>query len=82
MELSKSMETSYFLRSLKRLVARKGRPEKIYSDNAKTFTATASWLKQVQEDERVHHYLSTENIKWQFNLSRALWWGGQFEWQY
>lgn len=73
------METSEFLRSLKRLVARKGRPEKIYSDNAKTFTATASWLKQVQKDERVHHYLSTENIKWQFNLSRAPWWGGQFE---
>lgn len=79
LELSKSMETSEFLRSLKRLVARKGRPEKIYSDNAKTFTATASWLKQVQKDERVHHYLSTENIKWQFNLSRAPWWGGQFE---
>ena len=79
LELSKSMGTSEFLRSLKRLVARKGRPEKIYSDNAKTFTATASWLKQVQKDERVHHYLSTENIKWQFNLSRAPWWGGQFE---
>ena len=79
MELSKSMETGEFLRSLKRLIARKGRPEKIYSDNAKTFVAAASWLKQVQEDERVHHYLSTENIKWQFNLSRAPWWGGQFE---
>ena len=61
------------------VVVRKGRPEKIYSDNAKTFTATASWLKQVQKDEQVHHYLSTETIKWQFNLSRAPWWGGQFE---
>lgn len=79
LELSKSMETSEFLRSLKRLIARKGRPEKIYSDNAKTFVAAASWLKQVQQDEQFHHYLSTEKIKWQFNLSRAPWWGGQFE---
>ena len=79
LELSKSMETSEFLRSLKRLIARKGRPEKIYSDNAKTFVAAASWLKQVQQDEQFHHYLSTENIQWQFNLSRAPWWGGQFE---
>ena len=28
------METREFLRSLKRLLARKGKPEKIYSDNA------------------------------------------------
>ena len=53
MELSKSMETGEFLRSIKRLIARKGRPQKIYSDNAKTFVAAASWLKQVQEDERL-----------------------------
>ena len=79
LELSKSMEASEFLRSLKRVVATKGRLEKIYSDNAKTFTATASWLKQVQKDERVHHYLSTENIRWQFNLSCAPWWGSPFE---
>ena len=32
-----------------------------------------------KKDERIHHYLSTETIKWQFNLSCALWWGGQFE---
>lgn len=26
-----------------------------------------------------HHYLLTENIKWQFNLTRAPWRGSQFE---
>lgn len=41
LELSRIMETGEFLRSLKRLIARKGRPEKIYSDNAKTFVAAA-----------------------------------------
>lgn len=43
LELSRIMETGEFLRSLKRLIARKGRPEKIYSDNAKTFVAAANW---------------------------------------
>ena len=31
------------------------------------------------QDERLHDYLARMNIKWQFNLSRAPWWGGQFE---
>lgn len=79
LELTKSMETGEFLQSLKRLIARKGRPEKIYSDNAKTFLAAAQWLKKVQQDEKFHHFLTNQNIKWQFNLSRAPWWGGQFE---
>ena len=30
-------------------------------------------------DERLQTYLSINQIKWQFNLSRAPWWGGQFE---
>jgi hypothetical protein len=76
------METDEFIPTLKRLIARKGRPEKIYSDNAKTFVAAAKWLKKAQQDEKFNHFLAKEKIKWQFNLSRAPWWGeggGQFE---
>ena len=29
--------------------------------------------------EKMQDYLAHEHIKWQFNLSRAAWWGGQFE---
>lgn len=69
----KSMETGQFLWSLKRLIARKGKP-KIYSDNPKTFAATAKWLKHVQQDEQFHHFLANENIMQQFNLSPTRWW--------
>ena len=31
------------------------------------------------KDEKLQHWLSRNDIKWQFNLSRAPWWGGQFE---
>ena len=50
LELVKSMETAQFLQSFKRLIARKGRPDKIYSDNAKTFVVAAKWVKQIQGD--------------------------------
>ena len=41
LELLSSLETSEFLRSLKRFIVRGGRPEKIYSDNDRTFVAAA-----------------------------------------
>lgn len=31
------------------------------------------------EDEQLQNWLARSDIKWQFNLSRAPWWGGQFE---
>ena len=79
LEVLTSMETTEFLQSLKRFIARRGRPRKIYSDNGRTFVAAAKWLRAVMKDERVCNLLVTEGIQWQFNLSRAPWWGGQFE---
>ena len=40
-----------------------GRPEKIYSDNGKTFVGAEKWLKQVMRDEKTQDYLAHENIK-------------------
>lgn len=79
LELLPSLETGDFIKSLKRFIARRGRPSKVYSDNGKTFVAAAKWLKKVQKDEKFHSFLSDQSITWQFNLSRAPWWGGHFE---
>ena len=79
LDLLSSLETSKFLRSLKRFIARRGRSEKIYSDNGRTFVAVAKWLKAVMADKKVHDFLSLKRIQWKFNLSRAPWWGGHFE---
>ena len=79
LELLPSLETTELIKSLKRLIARRGRPSKIYSDNGQTFVAAAKWLKKVQKDERFHSFLGDQSIIWQFNLSRAPWWGGQFK---
>jgi hypothetical protein len=66
------METSEFTPSLKRFIARRGRPKVIYSDNAKTFKAAAKWLRKVQQDERFHAFLAENAVEWRFNLTEHL----------
>ena len=79
LEVLTSLETTEFLGNLKRFIACRGRPRKIYSDNGGTLVAAAEWLRTVMKDQRVRKLLTREQIKWQFNVSRAPWWGGQFE---
>ena len=68
-----------FLASFKRFIARMGLPQKVYSDNGKTFVGAAKWIKQAMRDEKFQNFLAHQGIQWQFILSRAPWWGGQFE---
>ena len=41
LELTPNSTTNEFIKCFKRLIARRGRPETVYSDNAKTFQAAA-----------------------------------------
>ncbi|CAB4044293.1 Pro-Pol poly [Paramuricea clavata] len=79
LELMPCLDTQKFIESFKKFIARKGRPSKVYSYNAKTFVSAANWLRTAQNDEKLNEFLSKNRISWQFNLSRAPWWGGQFE---
>ena len=79
LDLARSLQTGEFLLSLKGLIARRGRPSAIYSDNGSTFIGAAAWIKQVHNDEKLNDFLARHQITWKFNLSRAPWWGGQFE---
>ena len=73
------MTVDQFLVRFQEFVARRGRPTKVYSDNAKTFVATSKMIKKILTGEKLHNYLARSNIRWQFNLSRAPWWGVQIE---
>ena len=79
LEILPNLETTTFMASLKRFIARRGRPSKIFADNGRTFVGAAKLLKEIQKDEQMQDYLASEKITWRFNLSRAPWWGGQFE---
>ena len=73
------MTTTAFLRCFKRFVARKGFPQRVISDNGKTFKGAAKMLQVILKQREVRQYLSCNQIQWTFNVERAPWWGGVFE---
>ena len=79
LELVPDLSAETFKQTLKKFTARRGTPSLMVSDNAKTFEATAKWLKKLYRDPTVQHFLQENNIRWRFNLSLAPWWGGYFE---
>ena len=68
-----------FIKCLKQLIACKGKPSAIYSDNVKSFQAAAEWLNQIIKGEQLHEHLKKETINWKFNLLKAPWWWEHFE---
>ena len=78
-ELVMDQSVPAFIRSLRKFAARRGMPEKIVSDNAKTFQATAKWLHGLYQSEEVRRFLQLRNCIWQFNIPLAPWWGGFWE---
>ena len=79
LELLPNQTAEEFIRSLKRFIAWRGRPRKIYSDNGRSFTAAVKWLSIVMKSEQLQDHLAHQGITWQFNLSLAPSWGEQFE---
>ena len=74
LELVLDLSAVTFVRCLKRFTARRGLPQRILSDNAKTFKATAKAIATMLKEEDVKNYLSHVGIKWTFNLEKAAWW--------
>lgn len=56
-DLVPNLETPEFITSLKWFIAQRGRPQRIYSDNGKTFVSESKWIQQVMKDERSYGYL-------------------------
>ena len=79
LEFLPSLETEEFMSTLKRFTACHGRPNTLYSDNGRTFVGKAKLLKTIMADKKLQYHLAHFGIRWKFNLSRAPWWGGQFE---
>lgn len=78
LELITSLSTEVFFQSLRRFVARRGRPTTIYSDNATNFVGAQRVLNSID-----WNYLCSkaaeQKIHWKFNPPSAPWWGGWWE---
>ena len=62
LEILPNLSVEEFIRIIKRLIARRGRPEKIFSDNGKTFVAAAQWLRNIRNDEKLNDLLAKQGI--------------------
>ena len=75
--------TGAFLRAFKRFISRRGIPECVISDNAKTFKAGSQELitlkTQILETADSQRFLANNGIEWKFITERAPWWGGFYE---
>ena len=71
LNLVSSLETQGFILSVKKFIARKGRPHEIYFENGSRFVGAAGWLRKTMIDETLSQFLTQ-------NLSHAPWWGEQF----
>ena len=79
LELVSNLITTDFIKSFKRQISRRGKPNIIYSDNAKSFKEETKWLNSINRDDQFHDILIKEKIICKFNLSRVPWWGRQYE---
>ncbi|GFY20215.1 integrase catalytic domain-containing protein [Trichonephila clavipes] len=75
LELVTAMSTNNFLLSLRRFIARRGRPSAVYTDSGTNFRGAVrefknlDWIK-IERETQIPH------IKWKFNPPTAAWWGG------
>jgi len=79
LELCTNMGTDKFLLALQRFVGRRGLPNTIYTDNARTFHAANFELSDLWKQlstSKTHQFLAHNGIVWKFIAPRAAWWGG------
>ena len=81
-EIAHSLDTDSFLCCLQRFMNRRGKPEKIYSDNGTNFTSGEKELKQCiieWNTKKISKSLAQQHIEWHFNPPAASHMGGVWE---
>lgn len=78
LDIVTSLSTETFLLALRRFIARRGRPDTIYSDNGTNFKGAFRELQKLNWN-KIMRETEIERIKWKFNPPTAAWWGGWWE---
>lgn len=78
LEVVTSLSTEAFIGTLRKFVARRGRPDVVYSDNGTNFRGCDNLVSRIDWKE-VEKYARVKSIHWKFNLATAAWWGGCWE---
>jgi len=81
-EVLHSMDTTSFVNSFRRFIARRGMPELVRSDNGTNFVAGNKELRETineWNERQVHEFMIQRNIRWIFNPPTASHHGGTWE---
>ena len=79
LEIVPTMNTDAFIRCLSRFCSRRGTPNMIISDNAKTFKVASKLLLKLFQSPEVQAFLTKKRIVWKFILEKSPWMGGFYE---
>ncbi len=82
LELASSLNSDAFILALRRFIARRGKPKKIFSDNGTNFVGASRELKEALaslDSVKVHDNLAERGIEWHFNPPSAPHMGGVWE---
>ena len=81
-EVIHSINTDSFVDSLRRFIARRGKPEIIRSDNGTNFTSGEKEIREAilqWNQKNIHEFLVQQNVQWIFNPPMASHMGGVWE---
>ncbi len=82
LELVDDLSTGHFLMALKRFMARRGRPKRIYSGNGTNFVGADNELKTCLarlDQEKIYNPLTLQGIEWHFQPPLSPHFGGAWE---
>ena len=79
LEVTRGLDVQAFLLAFRRFAARRGLPDSLNSDNAKTFKASCNEIRKITRSNEVCIYLVNNQIWWNFIIERAPWWRGYWE---
>eukprot|EP00057_Strongylocentrotus_purpuratus_P002697 XP_003725052.1 PREDICTED: uncharacterized protein LOC100888496 [Strongylocentrotus purpuratus] len=81
-EIANSLDTDSFINALRRFISRRGKPEKIHSDNGSNFRGAERELRESLEtldQDKVDRFLQETGVRWSFNPPTASHMGGAWE---
>jgi len=71
LELTNSFGAPQFIQTFRRFVSRRGLPNKMLSDNAKTFKAAGKEVKRLVHSDKVQEYLGNKQVVWEYIVNKA-----------
>ena len=82
LEIAHSLDTNSCLMAIRRMMARRGQPANIWSDNGNNFVGTEKELREavkLLDGERIGDQLSADGVQWHFNPPSSPHFGGVWE---